>query len=119
MLADAEDVAVGVFEPGYFAAVGRGPDTEVLVLHEGIFLRGNATVSEPDRDGLDVFDLPSQNGALQRLEIRHFGNANHVAADGHDQGKLIQAYELKSKLAFVEGARFAVVRRGDKADHLC
>src|SRR5712692_5128048 len=104
MLADAEDVAVGVFDPGYFAAVGGGPDTEVLVLHEGIFLRGNATVSEPDRDGLDVFDLPSEDGALQGSEIRNLDDADHVAAHAHDYREFIEAYELKSKLAFVEGA---------------
>src|SRR5712692_3077629 len=99
MLTDAEDVAVGVFEPGYLAAVGGGPDAEGLVLGEGILFRGDAAVAQPGGDGFDVFDLPSQNGALQRLEIRHFGDADHVAADGHDQGKLIEAYESESKLA--------------------
>jgi hypothetical protein len=34
VLADGKDVAVGVFEPGYFAAVGGGPDAEVLILGE-------------------------------------------------------------------------------------
>jgi len=37
-----------------------------------------------------------------------------VAADGHDQGKLIEAYELKSQLAFVKGSRFVVVPCGMK-----
>jgi hypothetical protein len=32
VLSDGEDVAVGVFEPGYFAPIGGGPDAEGLVL---------------------------------------------------------------------------------------
>jgi hypothetical protein len=71
VLADAEDVAVGVFEPGDFAAVGGGPDAEGLVLGEGVLFGGNAAVAEPSGDGLDVFDLPSEDGALQRVKIGH------------------------------------------------
>jgi hypothetical protein len=33
--------------------------------------------------------LPAEGGALQWSEIRDLGDANHVAADGHDQGELI------------------------------
>src|SRR6266849_2225289 len=118
MLADGKDVAVGVFEPGYFAAVGGGPDAEVLVLSEGVFFRRDAPVAKPGGDGLDVFDLPSEDGALQRSEVRDFCDADHVAADSHDQGKSIEAYELESQLAFIKGAGFVVVLCGDKADHL-
>src|SRR6266849_4221003 len=102
VLANAEDVAVGVFEPGYSATVGGGPDAEGLVLGERIFFWGDAAVAEPGGDGLDVFDLPAEDGALQWSEIGDLGNANHLAADGHDEGELIEAYELESKLAFVE-----------------
>src|SRR6267378_152379 len=119
MLTYGKDIAIGILEPGYLAAVESGPDTEILVLGEGIFFRRNAVVPEPGGDGLDVFDLPAEDGALQRREIRDFCDANHVAADVHDQGKLIEAYELKSELAFVKGAGFVVVLRGDEADHLC
>ena len=119
MLAYGEDIAIGILEPGYLAAVGSGPDTEILVLREGIFLRGDAVVPEPGGDGFDVFDLPSEDGALQGDEIRDFCDANHVAADVHDQRKLIEAYIFKSKLTFVKGAGFVVVFGGDEADHLC
>ena len=84
MLADGEDVAVGVFEPGYFAAVGGGPDAEGLVLGEGILFRGDPAVAEPGGDGFHVFDLPTEDGALQRSEIGDLDDANHVAADAHD-----------------------------------
>jgi hypothetical protein len=50
MLADGEDVAVGVFEPGYFGAVGGGPDAEGLVLGEGNLFRGDAAVAELSGD---------------------------------------------------------------------
>ncbi len=118
MLADGEDVAVGIFEPGYFAAVGGGPDAESLVLGEGILFRGNAAVAEPGGDGFDVFDLPAEDGALQRSEIGDLDDANHVAADAHDQGKFIEAYEFESELAFVKSAGIVVVFCGDEADHL-
>jgi len=119
MLADAEDVAVGVFEPGDFAAVGGGPDAEFLVLGKGIFFRGDAAVAKPGGGGFDVLDLPSEDGALERSEIRDLGDANHVVADAHDQRKFIETYKLESKLAFVEGAGFVVVGCGYEADHLC
>jgi len=118
VLADGEDVAVGIFEPGDLAAVGGGPDAEVLVLGEGIFFRGDAAVAEPDGDGFDVFDLPAEDGALQRSKIGDFCDANHVATHAHDQGKFIEAYEFESELAFVKSAGFVVVFCGDEADHL-
>ena len=117
-MADGEDVAVGVFEPGYFAAVGSGPDAEGLVLGEGIFFRGDAAVAEPGSYRLDILDFPSEDGALQRGEIRDFRDAKHVAADVHHQGELIEADELESELAFVEGAGFIVVLCRNEADHL-
>ena len=40
MLAHRENVAVGIFEPRYFAAIRGGPDAEGLVLGEGILFRG-------------------------------------------------------------------------------
>src|SRR5467141_1643308 len=118
MLADGKDIAIGILEPGYLAAVGSGPDSEILVLGEGIFFRRNAVVPEPGGDGLDVFDLPAEDGALQRREIRDFCDANHVAADAHDQRKFIQAYKFKSNLALIKDTCFVVVFGGDKADHL-
>ena len=63
MLADREDVAVGVFEPGYFAAVGRGPDAEGLVLGKRVLFWGDAAVTKPGGGGFDVFDLPAEDGA--------------------------------------------------------
>jgi len=47
MLADGEDVAVGILEPGYLAAVGGGPDAESLILGEGNLFREDAAVAEP------------------------------------------------------------------------
>src|ERR1700694_4057176 len=102
MLADGKDVAVGVFEPGDLAAIRGGPDAEGLVLGKGILFRGNAAVTEPGGDGFDVFDLPAEDGALQRREIRDLCDANHEAAGVHDQGILIEAHELKSELAFIK-----------------
>src|SRR5882724_5382461 len=101
MLADGKDIAVGILEPGYLAAVGGGPDTEILVLGEGIFFRRNAVVPEPGGDGLDVVDLPAEDGALQGSEIGDLRDPNHVATDVHDQRKLIKTYEFKSNLAFI------------------
>src|SRR5437588_13082017 len=106
MLADGEDVAVGILEPGYFAAVGGGPDTEGLVLGEGILFRWDAAVAEPGGDGFDVFDLPAEDGALQRSETWYLDDANHVATVVHDHGKFIQADELELELSLVNGSRF-------------
>src|SRR5947207_14143595 len=116
MLADGEDVAVGVFEPGYFAAVGGGPDAEGWVLGERLLFRRDAAVAEPGGNGFDAFDSPAEDGALQRSETRDLDDANHVAADAHYQRKFVEADELESELAFVKGTGFVVVLGGDEAD---
>ena len=69
MLADGEDVAVRIFEPGYFVAAGGGPDSEFLILDEGIFFGGDALLLEPGDDGFDVCYFPAEDSALQRSEI--------------------------------------------------
>jgi hypothetical protein len=114
VLADGEDVGVGVFEPGDFGAVGGGPDAKGLVLGKGIFFRGDAAVAEPGGYGLDVLDFPAEDGALERGEVGDFCDANCVATDAHDQGELIEAHELEAEFAFVEGAGFVVVGCGMK-----
>src|SRR2546425_6902257 len=83
---------------------------------KGYFSGGGAAVAEPGGDGFDVFDLPAEDGALQRSETWNLDDANHVAADAHDERKFIQADELESELAFVKGAGFVVVLGGDEAD---
>src|SRR6266436_195464 len=118
MLAYGKDVAIRIFEPSYFAAVGGGPDAEVLILGEGIFFRGNAVIAEPGGGGLDVFDLPAEDGALQGSEIRDLCDANHVAADVHDHSNLIEAYEFEVELTLVKRSRFVVILCRDEADHL-
>src|SRR5438876_9520333 len=84
MLADGEDVAVGILEPGYFAAVGGGPDAEGGVLGESMLFRRDAAVAEPGGNGFDAFDLPAEDAALQRSETRDLDDANHAAAAAHD-----------------------------------
>ena len=83
---------------------------------KGYFSGGDAAVAEPGGYGFDVLDFPAEDGPLERREIGDFCDANCVAADVHDQGKLIEAYELESEFAFVKGSRFVVVLCGDKAD---
>ena len=114
MLAYGEDIAIGILEPGYLAAVGSGPDTEILVLREGIFLRGDAVVPEPGGDGFDVFDLPSEDGALQWREIRDFCNSQAVPTDAHHQRVLIEAHKLEFQFTFIEGPRLVVILCGNK-----
>ena len=83
MLADGGDVGVGVFEPGYFAAVGRGPDAEILVLGNGILFRGDVAVAELGSDGFDVFDLTACRGMLRdRQECLSYASGKEEISRG-------------------------------------
>jgi len=54
-----EDVGVGIFEPRDFVAGRRCPDSEFLILDEGIFFERDAAFREPFCDRYDVADLPA------------------------------------------------------------
>src|SRR5580700_1382427 len=117
VLRDAENTVVRIFEPRDLVAAGRGPNAEFLILSERIFLEGDAAIFQPVCDRSDVFHFPAEDGALKRGKVRDFCDANLVAADAHDQCKLIEADEFATKFAFVESARFVIVLCGDEADH--
>src|SRR4029077_9622527 len=97
VLGDAEDVAVGVLEPGDLVTVGRGPDAEVAILNEGIFFADDAALIEPSDDGGDVLDFPAEDSALERREIGGFGDADGAGAGAHHERVLVQADELKAE----------------------
>jgi hypothetical protein len=59
MLADGKHIAVGVFEPGNFVAVGCGPDSSFFVLDEGILLKRDAPLLKPGNDFLDRANISS------------------------------------------------------------
>src|SRR5580704_5633566 len=96
MLRDAQNVAVRVFEPGDSIACRRCPNTQVAILNERIFFDSYAAVPEPASNRLNILYFPTEDGALQRSEIRHFCDANFVATDTHNQRILIETYELEA-----------------------
>lgn len=62
-LGEAEDVAVGVVEPGDAGAAGGGPDGEGMsVVHAWIAEELDTGMSERGDGGLDVRDLPAEHG---------------------------------------------------------
>ena len=118
MLADREEIAVGIFEPGDFAAVGSGPDAEFLILGERKFFEGDAAIAKPFRGGGDVVDFPAKSGALARRVMRaDFADANVMAADKDDESELIEADKFEAELIDVKGARGVVIVGDDEADH--
>jgi hypothetical protein len=119
VLGDGEDVAVGIFEPGDMVAGGGRLDAEVAVFDEEEFFGWDAAAGEPFGYGGDVFDFPSQGGALKRDEIGDFGDADFGRAGTDDETELIKADQLEAEFVHVVGAGLVVVFGGDEADELC
>lgn len=118
MLRDAQDIAVGILEPGDLVARGRGPDADFGILDERIFFKSDTALLEPFDDGLDILDFPAQNGVSRGSEIGDSGNAHHVRAGLHGQRILIEADKLKAELGFEKGPGFIVVLGDEKSDQV-
>jgi len=102
VVAEGENVAIGIFEPCYLISGGCGPDSQFLVGDEGVFLGHNTSFDEPQHGGSDVFHFPSQNGPLCRAESVRFSDADHVRARAQGEREIIEADELKAQLVDIE-----------------
>lgn len=118
MLTDRQDIAIWIFKPRYLVPRRSGPDSEFTILNEGILFQDNAPVPEPRDDGFDIFYFPAEDRTLERDEIGDFGNPDLVSADAHDQSVLIEAYELKTEVPFIESPRLVVILCGNKPNNL-
>jgi len=63
VLGDGEDVAVGVFEPGYFGgSIGGAPDAVSVLFEKWVELEGDSRGGELLHGGGYVGDLPAEDG---------------------------------------------------------
>ena len=118
MLRDAQNIPVGILEPGDLVAGRCGPDSDFGILDERIFFKRDAALLQPGNDSLDILNFPAEDGASHGSEIGNFGNANHVCTGLHHQRELIEAHELKAELGFEKSARFVVVLGEEKTDQV-
>src|ERR1700682_2958559 len=112
-LGEAEDVAIGILEPGDFGAAWGRPDSLCILSGQAVTFKLHASLFESGDSFGDVGNLPAENGERLRLESRrNIGDAEHDAIDVEREGKIILAEDAQTEHAFVEGPRFVSVEGG-------
>jgi len=113
VLANREEIGIGVFEPGDPRAGG--------VPYSALILAGQFEVLEADallhqfRDGsFDIVGLPAKNRERVRLEFRDWSNAQHCFVRVKDDSELVFADEAESQNIFVECFGGAAITRRDE-----
>src|SRR5882762_2907908 len=118
-LREAQDVAVGILEPGDFGAARGGPDTFGILCGHAIAFKMYAFAFESGDGFRDIRDLPAENGERLRLEGRRdVGDAQHDAVGVQGQSKIVLACDTQSEHAFVKWPRFISVQGGGES-HDC
>src|SRR5216683_606808 len=91
-LRKAQDVAVGILEPGNFGAARGGPDTFGILCGQAIAFKMHAFAAESGDGCGDIRDLPAENGEWLRLEGgRDISNTEHDAIGIDGERKIILA----------------------------
>src|SRR6266446_2621501 len=91
-LGEAQDVAVGILEPGDFGAARGSPDAFGILCGQAIAFEMHAFLFESGNGCGDIRDLPPENGERLRLEGRgDVGNTEHYAVGVEGQGKIVLA----------------------------
>src|SRR5271157_69974 len=91
VLADGEEIAVGVFEPGDAGAAGGVPDSALILAGQFEVLEADALLRQ-FRDGFfDVVGLPAKNRERVWLEFRNWRDAQHDSVRVEDDGELVFA----------------------------
>jgi hypothetical protein len=117
MLADGENISVGIFEPGNFVAAGSRPDSCFFIIHPGIFLESDPALLKFGDFFFYVRNLPAEDGEWGWSEIG-FGDSDHGFAGPQDQRELVFADELKSDFAFVKASGLRGIFGGNETDDL-
>ena len=110
---EAEDVAVGILEPGDFGAARRSPDSLRVLAGKAVTLEGNAFGGELRNSFNDIRNLPAENRKLLRLESgRNIGDAEHDAVGVKRKSEIVLAENAQAENAFVKRPRFVGVEGG-------
>src|SRR5580700_8398840 len=97
VLADGEDVAIGVLEPGDLRSSGGVPQAVFVLRKAGKAFEMHAAGGELAREPGGVGHLPAEDGERLRLEIADERGPQHDSLHVKHQGKTIFMDELKSK----------------------
>src|SRR4030081_2951030 len=117
-LRKAQDVSVGILEPGDFGAARSSPDAFGVLCGQAIAFEMHAFLFESGNGCGDIRDLPPENGERLRLSGRgNVGKTEHYAVGGGGEGKIVLAQDMQSQHAFVKWPRFlGVESRGESHD---
>src|SRR6266404_1538420 len=115
-LCEAQDVAVGILEPGDFGAARGGPDTFGILCGHAIAFKTHPFVFENGDGCGDIRDLPAENGKGLWLEgWRDVSNAQHDAVGVKGDSKIVLTQDMQSEHAFVKWPRFIGVQGGGES----
>src|SRR6267154_690044 len=115
-LCEAQDVSVGILEPGDFGAARGGPDALGILRRQAIAFKMYAFAFERGDGFGDIRDLPTENGERLRLERRRdVGDAQHDAVGVQGEGKIVLAQNTQSEHAFVKWPRLIGIQSGGES----
>src|SRR6185312_12473433 len=110
-------VVVGVAEPGDTGSVaGGGPDAVGRLFEEVIAEELDAARGEIGDGGVDVRDLPAEDGELERGEVAGADDAEHGAVGVKDESEVVLGDETQAEGFGVEGAGACGIAGGDEGD---
>src|ERR1700734_150823 len=89
MFREAEDISIGILEPGDARTGGSSPDAKRILLHpvEVVTLEVNAGFDQFVDGGDDVGHLPAEDGALRRRVLFGHPQTDHDAIGIEDKRK--------------------------------
>jgi len=119
MLAHAEQVAVGILEPGNAGAAWGIPNAECVLGHERIAFKHNAGVGERLHRGGRVGYLPAEHGVGSDGDLLRDGHAQGCAMSVEHQRKIIFGDEAEPQYIAIECFGAGGAGGGHKGHQLC
>ena len=117
-LGEAEDVTVGILEPGDARSARRLPDPALVLARHAVLLESDPALGQPSYSIFDIGDVPTRYGKRLRFEVLYVRDTQHRSVRVEDQRKVVFAHDRQTKNAFIEGTRIRKVCRGHKRHQL-
>ena len=115
----AEEIFVGILEPGDQSAGGRGPDSLNVLLEKAVSLKADPGRFELGNRGTNVRHIPAENRTRQVGALLADGGAQHDAVGIEDERKgKVFAHQGQAEGVAIERAGFVDVDDVHECDEI-
>src|SRR5215467_11618459 len=116
MLGDGKCVSIRVLKPSDLVAIGRNPDSEIVLLKESETFEVKTSFLQECNYLFDLRYIPAQNRILHWRELLRFDYPDHDAVRVEDQRKLVIIYEGQPQHSFVKSSGLGTVFSWNESD---